>query len=86
MTKYEVEVSATAEKQIRKLEKVDQVRVLKAVAALASEPHPAGCRKLRGFDDVYRIRVEVLRVIYNVADRRLIVIVLKIGHRRDVYR
>jgi mRNA interferase RelE/StbE len=83
---YSIRVSATAEKQIRKLERDEQIRVLRAITALARDPRPRGCRKLAGFDDVYRIRVGVIRVLYSIADRRLVVIVLKVGQRKDVYR
>ncbi len=86
MASYRIEVAATAEKQIRRLGKVDQVRVLRAIQALAVNPRPAGCRKLAGHDDVFRIRSGVYRVLYAVVDDRLIVIVLKVGHRKEVYR
>ena len=86
MTSFDVEFSATAERQLRKLPRSDQVRVLGAVAELAAEPRPRGARKLRGHSDVYRIRVGVFRVLYAVESHRLLVLVLKIGHRRDVYR
>jgi mRNA interferase RelE/StbE len=86
VVRYRVDISATAEKQIRGLEKREQIRVLRAIRALATEPRPAGCRKLAGFDDVWRIRVGSFRVIYCLADRRLVVIVLKVGDRKHVYR
>ena len=86
MASYRVEVSATAERQIRRLARKDQIRVLRAVAALASEPRPRGCRKLRGYTDVYRIRVGTFRVLYSVEDERVVVIVLKVGQRKDIYR
>ncbi len=86
MARYRIEVSATAERQIRKLERVDQVRVLKAIQALVSEPRPPGCRKLQGYDDVFRIRVDQHRILYSVERGRLVVIILKVGHRKDVYR
>ena len=86
MARYRVEVSATAERQIRRLVRQDQIRVLRAVAALASQPRPRGCRKLRGYRDVFRIRVGTLRVLYSIEDERVVVIVLKVGRRRDIYR
>jgi mRNA interferase RelE/StbE len=86
MASFSVEVSATAEKQIRKLQRPDRIRVLRAIQGLADDPRPSGCRRLAGVDDVWRIRVGVVRVIYSVVDRALIVIVLKVGHRKDVYR
>lgn len=86
MAKYRIEVSATAEKQIRKLNKADQIRVLRAIRNLAKEPRPPGTRKLRGYEDVYRIRVGTYRILYSIESGRLLIIVLKVGHRRDVYR
>jgi len=86
MTKYDVEISETAEKQLRKLQRDDQRRIARAILALAVEPLPRGSRKLSGYDDVFRIRVGRYRVIYSVSGNRLTVIILKIGHRKDVYR
>lgn len=86
MTSYSIEISATAEKQIRKLDRPDQVRVLRAIRALSKEPRPAGTRKLRGYADVFRLRVGTYRIIYSIEGARLLIIILKVGHRRDVYR
>jgi len=86
MASYRIEVSATAEKQIRKLPRKDQVRVLRAIRPLATEPMPPGSRRLRGYDDVFRIRVGMYRILYRVEGRRLLIIILKIGHRREIYR
>lgn len=66
--------------------RADQPRLIEAIKALASDPRPRGCRKLQGYDDIFRIRVGIYRVLYTVQARQLVVIVLKIGHRRDVYR
>ena len=86
MTRYDIEISETAEKQLKKLQRGDQRRVVRAIVALADEPHPRGSRKLSGYNDVFRIRVGRYRVIYSVSGNRLIVIILKIGHRKDVHR
>lgn len=83
MASYEVEISRTAEKQLRQLAGDDQLRVARAMLALANEPRPRGCRKLAGYDDVFRIRVGRYRVLYSVEDRRLVIVILKIGHRKD---
>jgi mRNA interferase RelE/StbE len=86
MASYRIEVSASAERQIRRLPRVDQLRVLRVIQSLASDPKPPGCRKLSGHDDVFRVRIGRYRVLYAVEGRRLIVIVLKVGDRKDVYR
>jgi mRNA interferase RelE/StbE len=84
--KLEIRVSATAEKQLRELPRPDLQRVIVAIRALAGDPRPRGCHKLRGYEDVFRIRVGHYRIIYSVQDRQLVVIILKVGHRRDIYR
>jgi mRNA interferase RelE/StbE len=86
MTSYRIEVSATAERQIRKLPRPDQIRVLRVIQRLSTDPRPPGCRKLTGFEDVFRVRVGRYRVLYAIEDRRLVIIVLKVGDRKDVYR
>ena len=85
MASFRIEVSATAEKQIRRLERDDQIRVLCAIRSLGTEPTPPGSRKIRGYDDVFRIRVGTYRVLYRVAGHRLVIIILKVGHRREIY-
>ena len=86
MASYRIEVSATAERQIRTLPRADQVRVIRVIQGLATDPRPPGCRKLSGHDGVFRVRVGRYRVLYAIEDRRLVIIVLKVGDRKDVYR
>ena len=86
MGSYEVEVSRTAEKQLRKLPREDQERVARRMLVLASDPFPRGARKLTGYEDVYRVRVGRYRILYSASRRRLVIIILKIGYRKDVYR
>jgi len=57
-----------------------------AIDALAQEARPAGCVKLAGSPDLYRIRVGDYRIVYQIKDNELLVLVLSIGHRREVYR
>ena len=86
MASYSVELTRTAEKQFRKIAKRDRNRVVDAISSLADRPRPHGARKLQGYDDVYRIRVGKYRIVYEVFDDRVVVIVLKVGHRKDIYR
>lgn len=86
MANYRIEIARTAERQIEALPSADRGAVVRAIQALAAEPRPRGCRKLRGAEDVFRIRVRRCRVLYSVDDRTVLVIVLKVGHRKDVYR
>ncbi len=86
MTTLRIQVSRTAERTLSKLPVDGRERVVGAIQALAQNPFPAGCRKLTGYDDVFRIRVGPYRVLYSVNAGALIVIVLKVGHRKNVYR
>ncbi len=86
MAEFSIEMSATAERQLRKLTKKDQQRVLNVIKQLGVEPRPRGCRKLQAYDDIYRVRTGVFRIIYSVEDGRLLVLVLKVGHRKGIYR
>ena len=81
-----IEVSATAEKQIRKLTRDDQIRLLRAIRVLETEPRPSGARKVRGYEDTFRIRVGVYRILYRIEQRRVLIVILKVGHRREIYR
>lgn len=86
MANYSIEVSATAEKQLRKLSKKDQISVLKRIQELSRESRPNRSRKLRGQDNIYRVRVGNYRILYSIENKLLTIIILKVGHRRDVYR
>lgn len=86
MASYSVELTRTAEKQLRRIAKRDRNRLVEAIRGLADAPRPNGARKLQGYDEVYRIRVGRYRVIYEVFDDRVVVIVLKVGHRKDIYK
>jgi mRNA interferase RelE/StbE len=65
--------------------KKDRQRIVKRIEQLGDEPRPAGCQKLSGHDR-YRIRQGQYRIVYGVEDDKLIVYVVKVGHRKDVYR
>lgn len=86
MANYKVELTRTAEKQLRKLPKSDLPRIVQALHMLAITPLPQGCRKLSGYTNTFRVRIGVYRIIYEIIEHRLIVKVLKLGHRKDVYR
>ena len=63
-----------------------QKRVIAAVERLADDPRPAGCKKLRGERSAWRVRVGDYRIVYEVEDRIVRVLVLRVRHRREVYR
>ena len=86
MASYAVELTPAAERQLDELASPARTVIAAALAALASNPRPPGCTKLAGKDNLWRVRVLQFCIIYTVIDRRLLVVVVKVGDRRDVYR
>ena len=84
--RYEVRMLASARRALRKLDKGVQARLTKAIDKLAENPRPHGCSKIKGVKNTYRIRVGDYRVLYEIRDKVLVVLVVEIGHRRGVYR
>ena len=72
-------------RDLRGIPKTEVRRLLKRIEALGNEPRPAGCEKLTG-RDLYRIRQRLYRIVYSVDDAAVIIEVIKVGHRREVYR
>ena len=82
---YQIEIEASAQKTLKKLPESIRERIAKYIANLASNPRPAGCKKLKGHNK-YRVRVGNYRIIYEIRDDILVVIIIKIGDRKDIYR
>ena len=84
---YRVQWWPVARKQLASLEAPAQTRIVAAVGALAANPRPHGIKRIRvRTRDLWRIRVGNYRVIYEIRDAALLVLVAKVGHRREVYR
>jgi mRNA interferase RelE/StbE len=86
MVSYRIEWKASAKKELKRLDQSVIPRIVDAVGHLAENPFPEGCRKLKGSRDTYRIRVGDYRVVYEVVGSCLIVEVVRVRHRKDVYR
>ena len=84
MASYKIEIKKSAAKEIAKLPKVVLRRIIDKIQTLSSDPRPHGCKKLSG-DEKYRVRVGVYRILYSITDEKLVVFVVKIGHRKNVY-
>jgi mRNA interferase RelE/StbE len=86
VARYDVLIKPSARKELEAVDlKKDRQRIVEAILALAEEPRPSGCRKLSGRDK-YRIRCGDYRVVYSVQDVILVVTIVRVGHRSDVYR
>ena len=83
---WRVILAPAAERQLRALPEGAERRIVRRLRALRAEPRPPGCLKLKGREDAYRLRVGDYRIIYRIEAAVLVVLVIEIGHRRDVYR
>lgn len=86
MALYQVELARSAEKDLRRIDRSRVASLFAAVEGLAEDPRPHGCKKLAGADRTYRIRVGEYRVLYEIEDDVLVVLVIRVAHRREVYR
>ena len=85
MASYELVFKKSVAKDLRAFPKQDVKRLLQRIRALADDPRPAGCEKLTDRNR-YRVRQGAYRIVYEIEDARLVVLIVKVGHRRDVYR
>jgi mRNA interferase RelE/StbE len=85
MASYELVFKKSVARDLRAFPKRDVKRIMQRIRALADDPRPPGCEKLSG-EERYRVRQGAYRIVYEIEDRRLTVVVVRIGHRRDVYR
>ncbi|MGA8753074.1 type II toxin-antitoxin system RelE family toxin [Candidatus Deferrimicrobium sp.] len=86
MASYKLLIKPSAAKEIELAPKKDRLRIIKRIQDLSSDPRPPGCEKLSGHDDKYRVRQGTYRIVYSVSDAGLVICVVKVGHRKEVYR
>ena len=83
MASYNILISSTAEKALKKIPKKDRIKIIELIQTLAFKPLPQGVRKL--MENIYRVRQGNYRVIYELRNKKLIILILKIGHRKNIY-
>lgn len=81
---YSLEILRSAERQLAKIDRQDRSRIIKTIRALADSPRPAGTKKLSG-RPAWRVRVGPYRIIYEIHDDRLLVLIIAVGDRKEVY-
>ena len=85
MASYRLLIKPSAAKELEALPKKDRQRIVTKIHSLSGEPRPPGCERLSGHD-LYRVRQGNCRILYAVHDADLLVVIITIGHRREVYR
>ena len=85
MKQYKVQLARRATKDLRRIGKPYLIRLLQAIENLGGDPLPSGCKKLVGATNLYRIRVSDYRIVYTVEHDVLVVLVVRVGHRKDIY-
>jgi mRNA interferase RelE/StbE len=85
VAKYNILIKPSAVKEIENIPRKDRLRIIQKIQGLTTNPRPQGCEKLAG-ENKYRIRHGVYRIVYSVSDSELHIIIVKVGHRREVYK
>ena len=86
MFSYEIVFARTARKEIEAIDSKTSARILRRIESLSIDPRPSGCEKLKGEDNLWRIRIGDYRVIYSIFDKEKLIDISIIRHRRDAYR
>jgi mRNA interferase RelE/StbE len=82
---YKIEILSSADRALRKINLSERATIAKRINKLSENPRPYGYKKLEN-NDLYRIRVGDYRVIYQIHDNDLLILIVRIGHRREIYR
>ncbi len=84
--RYELIIKPVAEKSLDRVPRALRLRIIEALERLRNNPRPSSVKKLGGEENLWRIRVGDYRVVYEIHDDRLLILVVRIGHRKDIYR
>ncbi len=85
MANYKIFIKPSAAKELKRLPQKDLKRIISKIQSLSQEPRPQGCEKLSA-QERYRLRQGNYRIVYSIEDEKLVVYVVKVAHRRDVYK
>jgi len=84
--RYGIEFTVSALREFKALDRTLQRRIGSQISELGSNPFPPGAKKIQGGEDVFRIRTGDYRIIYRLDGKRVVIVIVRIGHRKDVYR
>lgn len=83
---YSIEYKNSVKKELRKLTKIDRIVIIKKIGLLRKDPHPEGSAKLKGSQNLYRFRHGDYRVVYKIDKLVIVITIIRIGHRREIYK
>jgi len=86
MSTYNIEWKNSATKELTSIPKEYSAKIFNDITELKENPRPDGCRKLTGSDNLYRIKINQYRVVYSIDDDVLTILIIRIAHRKDVYK
>jgi mRNA interferase RelE/StbE len=83
--RWNVEIERKAQKALKKIPDPYKSNIIQAIEGLTNEARPSGCTKLKGASDLWRVRVNDYRIVYQIKDEQLLILIIRIGHRKDIY-
>jgi mRNA interferase RelE/StbE len=84
--RYALEFTASAARELERFDKQVERRITTKITSLSDDPFPGDVKKMKGLEDHFRIRIGDYRVVYRVDGKRVIVVIVRVGHRREIYR
>ena len=86
MATFQIEWKKSALRELKRLDRKIIPRVISAVESLSTDPFPSGVRKLQGSDNTYRVRVGRYRIVYEIFQAKIVIVIIRVRHRKDAYR
>lgn len=82
---WQIQIERKAQKALKKISEPYKSKIIEKIEGLADEPRPHNCKKLKGVSGLWRVRVSDYRIVYQIIDEKLLILIVRIGHRKDIY-
>jgi len=83
---FDIQWKLSAKKELRKIDKIEIPKILKEIETLSKNPYPTNCKKILGTEHIFRIKIGKYRVIYSIENQKLIIEIIRVRHRKEVYK